>query len=75
MVDDDIDTSFAAPLTHRVGKVLVEGNRITAVGRVQVASAEEARRELQRQLGQAEADPVRLTLANDYLEDMYVMPQ
>ena len=34
--------------------------RITAVGRVEVASAEEARRELQRQLGGAEVAPVRL---------------
>jgi hypothetical protein len=48
--------------------------RITAVGRVEVASADEARRELQRHLGSAES-PVRLTLENDYLEDMYVMPQ
>jgi hypothetical protein len=49
--------------------------RITAVGRVQVATADEARQELQRQLGGAEVAPVRLTLENDYLEDMYVMPQ
>jgi hypothetical protein len=57
------------------GALGLGGNaRITAVGRVQVASAEEARRELQQQLG-AQEGPVRVTLENDYLEDMYIMPQ
>jgi len=48
--------------------------RITAVGRVEVTSAEEAQQELQRQLGAMEG-PVRITLENDELEDLYLMPQ
>ena len=76
-VDPGPGESYEAAAARTLNSALgLGGNaRITAVGRVQVATAEEARRELQRQLGQAEADPVRLTLANDYLEDMYVMPQ
>ena len=76
-VDPGPGESYEAAAARTLNSALgLGGNaRITAVGRVQVATAEEARRELQRQLGQAEADPVRLTLENDYLKDMYVMPQ
>ena len=75
-VEPESGESYEAATSRTLNAALGLGQdaRITAVGRVQVASADEARQELQRQLGASQA-PVRLTLENDYLEDMYVMPQ
>ena len=69
---ESYEEATARTLNSAIG--LGPGARITAVGRVQVATAEEARRELQRQLGASEA-PVRITLDDDELDDLYLMPQ
>ncbi len=51
---------------------LADKARITAIGRVKVATAAEARVELQQRLTLSE--PIRITIAGDELEELYVMP-
>lgn len=68
---ESFDEAVARTMNQALG--LGESARITAVGREPVASPTEAREALQRQLA-APQGPVRLTVENDFVEDLYVVP-
>jgi len=74
-VDRQAEETYEQAVSRNLNQVLGFGvsAKITAIGNVEVPTAAAARQELQRQLTHDE--PIRITVENDFLEDLYVVPE
>jgi hypothetical protein len=73
-VDPASDETYEQAVARNMNQNLGFGKsaRIVGVGRVEVSTPAQAHRELQRQL--ALDAPIRITVENDYVKDIYLLP-
>jgi hypothetical protein len=73
-VDPVDDETYEQALARNMNQSLGFGKsaRIVGIGRVEVTTPTQAHQELQRQL--ALDEPIRITVENDYVKDIYLLP-